>query len=100
MSDQKAKPKIKRKSFSYLNEIEWEEPRVGSLRADEKPEIRFSSPPEFKGEAGNWTPEDFFVAAINTCTMTTFGDFSSKLDLPVRSYSSSAEGLLEFADGG
>jgi organic hydroperoxide reductase OsmC/OhrA len=29
-----------------------------------EPSIAFSAPPEFKGQAGHWTPEHFFVAAV------------------------------------
>ena len=62
--------------------------------------MRVASPPEFKGEEGVWTPEDLFVAALEACTMTTFAAFSLRLGIPVVSYESTAEGLLEFDDGG
>ncbi|MBI3191832.1 MAG: OsmC family protein, partial [Pedosphaera parvula] len=55
-------------------------------------EFRVASPPEFKGEAGVWTPEDLFVAAVNVCTMTTFAAFAQRLNLPVLSYRCEAEG--------
>jgi organic hydroperoxide reductase OsmC/OhrA len=58
-----------------------------------------SSPPEFKGEPGMWTPEDLFVAAVETCTMTTFLAFAQRLNVPFVSYASSAEGTLEFVQG-
>src|SRR5947209_18399531 len=34
--------------------------------------ISFSAPPEFKGRAGHWTPEHFFVAAVASCYVSTF----------------------------
>ena len=34
--------------------------------------ISFSAPPEFKGVAGHWTPEHFFVAAVASCYVSTF----------------------------
>lgn len=69
------------------------------LGSEGKPEFRVASPPEFKGEAGVWTPEDLFVAAVNICTMTTFLAFASRRHLPLLGYESDAEGLLEFVDG-
>lgn len=46
-----------------------------------------------------WTPEDFFVAAVNTCTMTTFIALADREGLEIASYDCDAEGLLEYQDG-
>jgi organic hydroperoxide reductase OsmC/OhrA len=94
-----AAPKVKYKSFTYRTQLKRIENRTGILDSDGKPPVRFSSPPEFKGEAGVWTPEDLFVSAIDACTMTTFVAFAERERIPVVSYQSAAEGLLEFADG-
>jgi organic hydroperoxide reductase OsmC/OhrA len=94
-----AKPTVKYKTFTYHTDLKWLGNRAGMLHSDGKPEFRVASPPEFKGESGVWTPEDLFVAAVETCTMTTFSAFSQKQNLPVLSYSSKAEGFLEFVDG-
>src|SRR5512145_95141 len=93
-------PKVKYKSFTYHTALQWADHRAGWLRAEGKPGFRVASPPEFKGEAGVWTPEDLFVAAVEACTMTTFIAFAQKLNLPVVSYESHAEGVLEFVEGG
>lgn len=93
-------PKTKYKSFTYHTQLHWLENRAGQMNSEGKPAFRVASPPEFKGEAGVWTPEDLFVAAVETCTMTTFLAFSSRQQIPLVSYESSAEGFLEFADGG
>ena len=64
-----------------------------------KPELVISSPPEFRGDAGIWTPEDMFVTALNACIMQTFLSFAEQKKLALESYDSSAEALLEFKDG-
>lgn len=87
------------KSFLYRTSIEWLENRAGMARSEGKPEMRVSSPPEFKGEAGVWTPEDLFVSAVESCTMATFLAFAHRKALPLVSYRSEAEGVLEFVDG-
>ena len=92
-------PKIKYKSFTYSTRLEWLGGRAGSLESEGKPGFRVASPPEFKGEAGVWCPEDLFVASVNVCAMTTFAAFLDRLKLPVVTYSCIAEGLLEFAEG-
>ncbi|MCH8021766.1 OsmC family protein [candidate division KSB1 bacterium] len=96
---QAPKPKIKYKTFTYHTFLKWAGNRAGILNAKGKPEFRVASPPEFKGEAGVWTPEDLFVASVDICTMTTFMAFAKHKNLPVVSYHTHAEGLLEFIDG-
>jgi organic hydroperoxide reductase OsmC/OhrA len=95
-----AKPKIKYRSYEYETGLTWAGGKAGILSSDEKPEFRVASPPEFRGEAGVWTPEDLFVAAVEACSMTTFLSIVQKRKLPVTAYRSSATGTLEFKDGG
>jgi organic hydroperoxide reductase OsmC/OhrA len=92
-------PVKKYKTFTYHTNIQWTSDRQGMLRADGKPELNVSSPPEFKGIPGVWTPEDLFVAAVEICQMSTFLAFGIRKELPLRSYKSAAEGTLEFVDG-
>lgn len=92
-------PKVRYKTYNYHTHLKWLGNRAGMLSSDGKPELRVASPPEFKGETGVWTPEDLFVAAVETCTMTTFAAYSLKKNLPVISYTSYAEGVLENVDG-
>jgi len=92
-------PKIRHKSFTYETDLNWQGGRTAILGSPGKPEFRVTSPPEFKGEEGTWTPEELFVAAIDICTMTTFMAFAQHQNLPVISYESHAAGFLEFVDG-
>lgn len=93
-------PRTKHKTFDYRTALRWTGERNGLLRSEGKPEIDVSSPPEFKGRAGQWTPEDLLVASVEVCTMTTFIAFSLNKKLPLVSYESAATGTLEFTDGG
>ena len=94
-----AVPKFRYKSFTYRTRIEWVGGRAGSLGSEGKQGFRVASPPEFKGEAGVWCPEDLFVASVNACVMATFAAFLDRLQAPVVSYDCIAEGLLEFSEG-
>jgi organic hydroperoxide reductase OsmC/OhrA len=94
------RPTLRHKSFAYRTSTEWTSGRSGALSAAEKPTLSVSSPREFKGESGRWTPEDLFVAAVEVCTMTTFLSFAQRLALPLLAYRSEAEGHLEFVDDG
>ncbi len=97
--DQPAAVPAKRRMFTYRTSLTWIEGRLGRLSSNGKPDIDVASPPEFKGPEGLWSPEDLFVAAVEICTMTTFRSFAERKNLPLASYRSAAEGLLEFVDG-
>ena len=93
-----AEPRIRPKSFTYhttLGEVQVEG-RTATLCSAGKPPLWVSSPPEFKGQKGHWTPEDFFVASIEVCLMLTFVGLAEKRGLSFIAYDSSAEGLLEW----
>ena len=89
----------KPRSFTYSTDIVKLGQRVGILSSAGKEEFRVSSPPEFKGEAGVWTPEDLFVAALDSCTMMTFLALAARNALTVLDYSSHATGVLESVEG-
>jgi organic hydroperoxide reductase OsmC/OhrA len=97
---EEARAKVKYRTFSYKTAMLWTSGRSGVVSSEGKPDLHVSSPPEFKGEAGHWTPEDLFVAALDICTMTTFASFAQHMQIPVVGYRSSAEGTLEFVDDG
>lgn len=92
-------PVKKFKTFLYNTGVEWKSDRQGFLRSEGKPDITVSSPPEFKGLPGVWTPEDLFVAALEICQMSTFLSFGGRKGIPLQSYKSTAEGTLENVDG-
>lgn len=79
----------------YDTEIQWKRGRSGTLQARNLPVIEVSSPPEFKGEVGRWTPEHLFVASVNVCFMTTFLAIAELSKLEIVAFSSSAQGKLE-----
>ena len=93
-------PKKRYKSFEYQTSTVWKSDRRGCIASDGKPDLDVASPPEFKGVAGVWTPEDLFVAAIDICQMTTFLALAARADVQLVSYRSAAHGHLEFDGGG
>lgn len=92
-------PVKKYKTFTYQTGLAWEAQRHGLLTLEGKPTLQIASPPEFKGHPGIWTPEDLFVAAVESCQLTTFLSFAERKGVPLVSYASRAEGTLEFTDG-
>jgi len=56
--------------------------------------------PEFAGNPETLNPEEMFVAAINSCIMTTFFYFLRESNVEILSYYSDAEGQVEKGTGG
>ena len=87
------------KSFRYKAKTTWSSARRGVLSAAGKAEIIVGSPPEFKGEPGNWSPEELLVGSLNTCIMLTFLTLAQARGLTPAGYESDGEGLLENVEG-
>lgn len=89
---------IRSKTFSYRTQTKWDAERMGTLSSPGKPDLRVATPPEFKGHPGVWTPEDLFVAALNSCFMTTFLGTAEWKGLQFLSFDCEAEGVLARPD--
>jgi peroxiredoxin-like protein len=88
-------------NYQYTGIARWTRGRSGIVNAEtvEQP-IGFSSPPEFHGEAGSWTPEHFLVAAAAGCFVTTFLAIAELSKFEYVAIEASATGTLEKAEGG
>jgi organic hydroperoxide reductase OsmC/OhrA len=89
-------PPSRHKTFTYRTETRWTHGTSGIVSSEGKPPINVSSPPEFKGDAGTWTPEEMFVASVELCNMSTFLSFAARAGVPIASYRSHSNGVLEF----
>lgn len=87
------------KVFRFESDVSWSKDKECTVCATDKPEIQLSSPPEFKGRAGVWTPEDMFVASVNVCILMTFLAYAKHKNLGLAGYDSSVEGVLEYSNG-
>jgi organic hydroperoxide reductase OsmC/OhrA len=56
--------------------------------------IAFSAPPEFKDQAGHWTPEHFFVTAVASCYISTFSGMAFNSNFDFASLELEADGTL------
>ena len=83
------------KKVLYKTGVKWLGEKRGFLSSLDKPDIEVATPPEFKGHPGIWSPEDLFVASVNSCIMTTFLYYAEKEGIEFLGYESQAEGILE-----
>ena len=85
----------------YEVTVEWKADRKGMMSAPElSTKIEGATPPQFpKGMENIWSPEHLFVAAINSCLMTTFLAIAENSKLEFTGFSSKASGKLEMVEG-
>jgi peroxiredoxin-like protein len=85
----------------YDVSVDWTDGRKGTVKsAVLNNTIEVATPPQFaKGIEGIWSPEHLFVAAINSCLMTTFLAIAENSKLDYTSFTSKAVGKLEIVDG-
>jgi organic hydroperoxide reductase OsmC/OhrA len=77
----------------YTTKVAWKGEHWGHLEMGNGPQMAFSAPPDAQGHPGVFTPEDGFVAAVNTCIMMMFLWAAERFKLDLRSYECQAEGL-------
>ncbi len=85
----------------YEVSVNWQSDRKGIMNSPVlNTSIEVVTPPEFpKGIEGIWSPEHLFVAAVNSCLMTTFLSIAENSKLEFLSFDSKAIGKLEMVDG-
>ena len=76
----------------YDTIVTWKGEHWGHIIMGNGPEMDFSAPPDAKGHAGVLTPEDAFVASVNTCIMMMFIWATERFKLNLLSYECRAEG--------
>jgi len=80
------------RTASYHTHVTWKGEHWGHIRMGNGPEMDFSAPPEVQGHPGVLTPEDAFVAAVNTCITMMFLWTTERFKLDLVSYECEAEG--------
>jgi uncharacterized OsmC-like protein len=76
----------------YDTTVTWKGEHWGHIVMGNGPEMDFSAPPDAQGHAGVFTPEDAFVASVNTCIMMMFIWATERFKLNLLSYECRAEG--------
>ena len=77
----------------YNTTVTWKGEHWGHIAMGNGPEMDFSAPPDAQGRPDTFTPEDAFVAAINTCIMMMFLWAAKRYKLDLLTYECRAEGL-------
>jgi len=80
------------KTAVYHTTVQWKGAHWGHIVMGNGPEMPFSAPPDAQGHPDVFTPEDAFVAAVNTCVMMMFIWATERFKLDLQSYACRAEG--------
>jgi len=80
------------RTATYHTTVTWKGEHWGHVHLGNGPEMDFSAPPDAHGHAGVLTPEDAFVAAVNTCIMMMFIWTAERFKLDLVSYECRADG--------
>lgn len=80
------------RTATYSTTVRWTGGHLGRITMGNGPEMVFSAPPDAHGQEGVLTPEDAFVAAVNTCIMMMFLWACERFRLGLVSYECRAEG--------
>lgn len=85
----------------YTVNLKWKSDRKGEITSPElSTAIEVATPVDFpKGMPDIWSPEHLFVAAVNTCLMTTFLAIAENSNLEFISFTCKSVGVLDKIDG-
>jgi len=78
---------------SYKTTVKRIGKRKGHLVCGNGPEMDFGAPPDAHGQYGWFTPEDAFVAAVNTCIHMIFLWTCERMKINLLEYECAAEGF-------
>ena len=85
---------------TFTTTLEWKGGARIEQRTEGRPPIAVSSPPAFGGDAGCWTPEDFLVAAVESCVLLTTLYFVQRNKIGLRGWTSRCTGeMAKTAEG-
>ena len=80
------------RTATYHTTVHWTGEHRGRIEMGNGPEMAFSAPPDAQGHAGVLTPEDAFVASVNTCIMMMFLWACERFKLKLVTFECRAEG--------
>ena len=89
----------KNKPIIFSTELRWSGDKIGVVGSSSLKSISVSTPPEFGGPEGEWSPEHLFLSAITSGFMSTYLVFVSKLKIENTGFECSATGQVELVDG-
>ena len=60
------------KPIIFTTELYWSGDKLGIVGSSSLKSFSVSTPPEFGGPEGEWSPEHLFLSSITSCFMSTY----------------------------
>ncbi|MEO7086465.1 MAG: OsmC family protein [Gemmatimonadaceae bacterium] len=73
--------------------------REYEYRSGDKPWMKGSADPQFRGDAALYNPEEMLVIALSTCHLLSYLALCALAKLPVVAYEDAARGTMKAVDG-
>ncbi|MFA5507906.1 MAG: OsmC family protein [Vulcanimicrobiota bacterium] len=86
--------------YKFQTSYHWSGENRGHAEPEDGPQIAIAPPPIFKGPKGLWSPEDLFLASLETCFFLSLLFELKGSSIELLSYQSTASGTVERIDGG
>ena len=87
------------KPIIFTTDLHWFEDKVGVVSSPSLKSLSVSTPPEFGGAEGEWSPEHLFLSSITSCFMSTYLVFVNKMKIENKGFECTATGQVEIVDG-
>jgi peroxiredoxin-like protein len=88
------------KPIIFSSDIHWSGNKSGTVNSPlANQSILVSTPPEFGGPSGDWSPEHLFLSSITSCFMSTYLAFVDKMKIEHTGFECTATGQVEMVEG-
>ena len=87
------------KPIIFTTELHWSGDQFGIVGSPSLRSLSVSTPPEFGGPEGEWSPEHLFLSSITSCFMSTYLSFVNKMKIENTGFECTATGQVEIVDG-
>src|SRR5215204_1326019 len=87
------------KPIIFTTDLHWSGDKVGIVSSSSLKSMPVSTPPEFGGPEGEWTPEHLLLSSIISCFMSTYLVFVNKMKIENTGFECTATGQVEMVDG-
>ncbi len=80
--------------WTYETALKWTGGETGIEQTSGRPDLTFSSPPEFGGRETMWNPELLLVASVESCMLLTSLSVAQRQKIELKGYTSTAVGKM------
>ena len=87
------------KPIIFTTDLHWFEDKIGVVSSPSLKSLSVSTPSEFGGPEGEWSPEHLFLSSITSCFMSTYLVFVNKMKIENTGFECTATGQVEIVDG-